>query len=89
VRGYDGGTLVASDGGVIAVGSGEPVFHAAEGTAEAARLSRVGGGPPPTTRRTRPNMKRDEDEVGVVAMCGPHAWLWKNGAFEVIDLREW
>ena len=91
VRGYDGGAILASDGGVIVVGSGEPVFHSAGAMSEPARLSRVGGGPLPAAmaRRSRPNMKRDEDEVGIVAMCGPHAWVWKNGAFEILDLREW
>jgi hypothetical protein len=90
VRGYDGGALLASDGGVIVVGQTEPVFHSAGGTNEPARLARVGGGPPLTnTRRSRPNMKRDEDQPGIVAMCGPHAWVFRDGTFNVLDLREW
>jgi hypothetical protein len=93
VRGYDGGALLASDGGVIVVGSGEPVFHSAGLLAEPTRLARVGGSPAPqspqASRRSRPNMKRDEETVGVVAMCGPHAWLWTDGAFQVLDLRDW
>jgi hypothetical protein len=90
VRGYDGGALVASDGGVIVVGQNEPVFFSAGVTNEAARLSRVGGGPPVVNmRRSRPNMKATEDAPGIVAMCGPHAWVWRDGAFQVLDLREW
>ena len=87
VRGFDGGALVASDGGVISVGAGEPVFHAASGTAEPARLARVGG------ERTWTGKARESDpgdgRAGVVAMCGPHAWIWRRDAFYVIDLREW
>jgi hypothetical protein len=91
VRGFDGGALIASNGGVIAAGSGDPVFHAAAGTHEQTRLSRIG---------TR---KDDEEKPGaspiggvgappnnsIVAMCGPHAWIWRRDAFYVIDLREW
>jgi len=84
VRGFDGGALLASDGGVISVGAGEPIFHAALGTMEPARLARVG-------ERAVGPMKKDEKDVkaGVVAMCGPHAWIWRRDAFYVIDLREW
>jgi hypothetical protein len=89
VRGYDGGALLASDGGVIVVGQSEPVFHSAGVQHEPARLSRVGGGVPSHVRRSRPNMKRDEDATAIVAMCGPHAWIWRDGAFQVLDLREW
>jgi hypothetical protein len=89
VRGYDGGALVASDGGVIVVGQNEPVFFSAGITNEAARLSRVGGGGPINIRRSRPNMKATEDVPGLVAMCGPHVWLWRDGSFHVLDLREW
>jgi len=72
VRGYDGGALLASDGGIVAVGTGEPVFYSA-GIRGPARLARVG----------------TDREAGIVALCGPNAWLWKNGAFEVLDVREW
>lgn len=87
VRGFDGGALLASDGGVISVGAGDPVFHAALGTLEPARLSRVG-------ERAAGPIKKDEKKdasgsAGVVAMCGPHAWIWRRDAFYVIDLREW
>jgi hypothetical protein len=74
VRGYDGGALLASDGGVIVVGSGESVFYSA-GLRGPARLARVGAG--------------QDKAVGIVAMCGPNAWLWQNGTFEVLDVREW
>jgi hypothetical protein len=69
VRAVDGGTLIASDGGVIAALAGDPVFHAAPDSSEPAHLSRVGG--------------------GIVATCGPNAWLWRRRAFHVLDLRQW
>ena len=89
VRGFDGGALLASDGGVIAVGSGDPVFHAATDVHEPARLARVGGG---AAARSEPDAR-----PAIVAMCGSHAWMWRYGpeaaeerdAFWVIDAREW
>jgi hypothetical protein len=72
VRGYDGGALLASDGGVIAVGMSEPLFYSA-GVRGPSRLARVGS----------------DRDAGIVALSGPNAWLWKNGAFEVLDVREW
>jgi hypothetical protein len=72
VRGYDGGALLASDGGIVAVGTAEPIFYSA-GLRGASRLARVG----------------TDRDAGIVALCGPNAWLWKNGAFEVLDVREW
>jgi hypothetical protein len=89
VRGYDGGAVLASDGGFIVVGQSEPVFYSCGAAHEPGRLARVGGGPPPLTRRSRPNMKRDEDAPAIVAMCGANAWVWREGAFQVLDLREW
>ncbi|HEY8042109.1 MAG TPA: hypothetical protein VIF15_20035 [Polyangiaceae bacterium] len=103
VRGFDGGALLASDGGIIAVGAGDPVFHAAEkgsGSQEPARLARVGGGG---------GVKSDADRrPAVVAMCGQNAWIWsyapdlaeysdrsarvdadQRDAFWVIDARDW
>ena len=73
----------------IVVGQNEPIFYSAGATNEAARLSRVGGGPVVGAGRSRPNMKAPEDAPGVVAMCGPHAWIWRDGSFHVLDLREW
>jgi hypothetical protein len=95
VRGFDGGALLASDGGIIAVGSGEPVFHAAASSHEPARLSRVGGG---TAARSEADSR--PAPPGIVAMCGSHAWIWRFGpeapnriderdAFWVIDARDW
>jgi hypothetical protein len=91
VRGFDGGALLASDTGIIAVGSGDPVFHAAGPAHEPARLARVGsdGGSA---------AKSDADRrPAVVALCGPNAWIWSYGpdaaeardAFWVIDARDW
>jgi hypothetical protein len=79
VRGFDGGTLLGSDGGVLVVGSGDAVFHASDAPREEALVARVGG-------------------AGLVALCGPNAWLWSYGsgvardvrdAFWVIDTRDW
>jgi hypothetical protein len=105
VRGFDGGALLASDGGVIVVGSGEPVFHAAPGTAEPARLSRVGIVGTGRTAGGTGASKTDVARATVVAMCGPNAWIWSYGptdwaaqtgehadqrdAFWVVDLRDW
>jgi hypothetical protein len=92
LRGFDGGALLASDGGVIAVGSGDPVFHAAmtsQGSHEPARLARVGTtGTPKAEGDRRP---------ALVALCGHNAWIWAYGpeasdardAFWVIDARDW
>jgi len=76
VRGVDGGALLASDGGVLVVGSGDPVFYAAPLTTERAYLSRVGGG-------------GVTSENAIVVTCGPNVWLWENGAMTVLDLRAW
>lgn len=76
VRGVDGGALLASDGGVLVVGSGDPVFYAAPGSTERAHLSRVGG-------------TGLGNESAIVVTCGPNVWLWENGAMTVLDLRAW
>ncbi len=73
IRCHDGGMLLASDGGVIALGGTEPVFYSAGQTQTAARLARVGS----------------TKNEGIVAMIGPHVWVWRSGAFQVLDLREW
>lgn len=28
-------------------------------------------------------------DVGIVALSGANAWLWRNGAFSVLDMHEW
>lgn len=66
--------MVASEGGVIVVGSGEPVFHSAGQTREETRISRVG-----TTPQT----------AAIVAMCGSHVWMFQNGELTVLDLKDW
>jgi len=83
IRGFDGGAMIASDGGVIVVGSGDPIFYSAGATREPARIYRVGGG----ARRDAPAAASGDSAL--IAMCGPHVWLWKNGGFSVLDLREW
>ncbi len=92
VRGFDGGALLASDDGIIAVGAGDPVFHFAADSHEPARLSRVGGGASPRSEA--------DGRPGIVAMCGANAWIWRyapaerdgtdeRDAFWVIDARDW
>ncbi len=77
IRGVDGGALLASDGGVVVVGSGDPVFYAAPGTGEPARLARLGG------------PAAGGKDLGIAVLCGPHAWVWQNGAMSVLDMRSW
>jgi hypothetical protein len=79
VRGYDGGALIASDGGVLVVGDGEPTFHGVRGATEPARLARVGGDGSAGAR----------GPTGIVATFGPHVWLWTDGGFQVLDMRAW
>jgi len=73
VRAIDQGMLLASHGGVIATGAGEPLFHATEAR-DPTRLVRVGGGGLGT-------------EPAIVALSGPNAWIWRKTAFAVIDVR--
>jgi hypothetical protein len=81
IRAYDGGILLASNGGVIAVGAGEPLFHAVPNGREPTRLVRVGW-------RSPVGAAGDSDSA-VVALTGPNAWVWQNGTFHVVDLHEW
>ena len=74
IRGFDGGAMVASEGGVIVVGSGDPVFHSAGQTREETRISRVGTNP---------------TNAAIVAMCGSHVWMFQNGELTVLDLKDW
>jgi hypothetical protein len=84
-RAYDGGVLLASNGGVVSAGSGDPVFHAVPGGRDPVRLVRVGeldaaGGPAD---------KAAERDIGIIALTGSNAWIWRNGAFSVLDMHEW
>ncbi len=63
VRGVDGGALLASDGGVVVVGSGDPVFYAASGH-ERAYISRVGGSGV-GKRRGRSSSRVDAERVAL------------------------
>ncbi len=80
VRGVDGGAVLAGDGGVVIAGSGDPVFYEATGTQEPARLARLGplGIPAGST---------ESWQSGIAIMCGPHVWMWQNGAMTVLDMR--
>jgi hypothetical protein len=85
VRAYDGGILLASNGGVVSAGGGDPVFHAVPAGREPVRLVRVGrldsAGAPQDSAAAR--------EVGIIALSGPNAWIWRNGTFSVLDMHEW
>lgn len=94
VSAFDGGLLFASDGGVISLTEGEPLFHAIspaggasseEGDAAPVRLVRVGG-------RATTTAREDARDEAIVALAGPSAWVWRgrgrDGAFRAIDLHE-
>lgn len=73
VRVVGGAVVIASDGGVITCGEGDaPVFHAAPESREPMRLARALSG----------------REAGIVALGGPHVWVWKDDAMAVLDLHE-
>lgn len=74
IKGFDGGAMVASEGGVIVVGSGDPVFHSAGETREETRIARVGNTP---------------QTAAIVAMCGSHVWTFQRGELTVLDLKDW
>lgn len=74
IKGIDGGAILASDGGVVVVGSGDPVFYEAPRCAEPARLARVG--------------RDDPKASAIVALVGPHLWTWQAGAMSVLDVRD-
>ena len=78
-KGFDGGALIASDGGVISVGAGEPIFHAAPACQEETHLARVGS----ERAWDGPGKRRASDPgtstPGVVATCGGHAWILAEG----------
>jgi hypothetical protein len=76
ICGVDGGAMLATDGGAVVVGSGDPVFYSAPGRTDRAYISRVGAG-------------GVGDESAIAVMCGPNVWLWENGALTVLDLRAW
>ncbi len=82
VRAFDGGMLLASNGGVIAMGVGEPLFHAIPNGRDPMRLVRVGARAAPTT-------EDEPREAAIIALSGPNAWIWRNGTFNVIDMHEW
>jgi hypothetical protein len=80
VRAFDGGVLLASNGGVVSTGGRDPLFHATPGSRDPVRLVRVG--------ELSSSADPEGSQHGVVALAGPHAWLWKNGAFTSLDLRD-
>ncbi|MDB4942510.1 MAG: hypothetical protein JWP97_2044 [Labilithrix sp.] len=84
-RAYDGGVLLASNGGVVSAGSGDPVFHAVPGGRDPVRLIRVGQ----LDGKGTPLSEAAAREVGIVALSGANAWIWRNGAFTVLDMHEW
>lgn len=84
-RAYDGGVLLASNGGVVAAGIGDPVFHAVPGGRDPVRLVRVGQ----LDNTGAPEDAAAAKEVGIIALTGANAWVWRNGSFSVLDMHEW
>lgn len=84
-RAYDGGVLLASNGGVVSAGTGDPVFHAVPGGREPVRLIRVGQ----LDAAGAPRDQAAARDIGVIALSGANAWMWRNGAFSVLDMHEW
>jgi len=89
VSAFDGGFLLATDGGAIAVGRGDPVFHAVqtnEPKRDAVRLVRV-------APRTAAEIDAAPKDNGIVALSGGNVWVWRSAkpeaGFQVIDMREW
>jgi hypothetical protein len=92
IRAHDGGILIASDGGVVALGEGDPIFHAAvqrgQPSRDPVRLVRVA--PRVDNRRGPERGERSEpSDIGIAALMGGNVWVWRNGNFQVIDMREW
>ncbi len=42
-----------------------------------------------STRRARPRGDAAGRDVGIIALSGANAWIWRNGAFTVLDMHEW
>lgn len=82
IRAHDTGVLLASDGGVVELGDGDPIFHAAVHTGQPSR-------DPVRLVRVAPRTGKDVDSTGVVALMGGNVWVWRDGNFQVIDMREW
>ncbi len=85
VRGFDGGALLATDGGIIAVGGNEPVFHTTRGAREPVRLARIGSDAPSTPVAG----DSAEPKSAIVATFGPNVWIWTAGNLQVFDMRAW
>lgn len=90
LRVYDGGVLLASPGGVLTTGAGEPAFHALCKADEYVRLIRVGSrnslGTPGTSNAPAANVPA---ESGIVAVGGSNAAVFRDNAFVALDMREW
>jgi hypothetical protein len=84
-RAYDGGVLLASNGGVLSASGGDPIFHAVPGGRDPVRLIRVGQ----LDSTGAPESDAGARDVGVIALTGANAWIWRNGAFTVLDMHEW
>lgn len=83
IRAFDGGMLLASNGGAISVGGAEPLFHAVPNGHDPMRLLRIG------SRRTFGETTREPRDAAILAVSGPNAWIWQSGAFRVIDTSAW
>jgi hypothetical protein len=84
LRAVGGGTLLlGSKGGVVEAGAGAPLLHALAGGRDPVRLVRVGQSSSATMT------EGEARESAVIALSGPHAWIWQSGTFHAIDLAAW
>jgi hypothetical protein len=80
LRAFDGGVLLASNGGVVSTGAGDPIFHAVPNGRDPVRLVRVAT----MTSSADP----EGSQHGVVALSGANAWLWTGRSFTSLDMRQ-
>ncbi len=83
VRAIDGGLLLGSTGGVIAVTRPSPLFHAIPNGRDPVRLVRVGG---PSGVTMTEGEARD---AAIVALSGANAWVWHDGRLSPVDASGW
>lgn len=84
IRSQDSALFLASDGGVVVMpAEGTSVFYRSPNARAPMRIVRVGPSP------SLDALSTTSGASGVVALGGGHAWVWGDGDFHVLDLREW
>ena len=61
------------------------MFHSVPGGRDPVRLIRVGQ----LDAKGAPESESAARDVGIIALSGANAWIWRNGAFSVLDMHEW